>query len=169
VLVVLWAEGDLNTTWQDIEGYVVVGTSDTARFAKGIASFVPSAKNLTAKIDGTFRPLALGLPIAKPTELALDPRGAVLAVGARGKQAANSALASPPAASPLFLLSADYGHMARIAKRTGTIDPQAAVLDAVGLLDAQAAMLGRMTLWSYIEPRGLGFRMRMELKRPDAR
>ena len=146
----------------ELEGFALVSSPSAAALFDLARAAVSQLLPVPFGADGKLHPLPQDqLPLTLPFPLfaGASQRAIVLAAGAQGREAAERALAAPPAPSPLFVLDGDYGRISELSSRLGGGEDD-------GVMAARAKLYGRMRLGLDATERGLELRVAVETKPP---
>ena len=162
-LVALDANMGMSGIPTGIEGYAILGTDDPKRLVN-LANTLGSSMGLEIKTDGKFHRQSLDIPFVPELHVAVKKQVIALAAGGKGLEQVKAALADKRD-SPLIVFAYDYGRiMSMMGDSFGGL-PGGPHADAFQkMAAAQAKMFGLFAMWAYASDRGLGIRIRMDMK-----
>ena len=163
-VVALDAEIGMTGMPMDISAYAVIGAKEPKELVK-FANTVGSTMGLKIEAGGDFKKQDFDLPFVPDLYVAAKKKVLAIAAGTEGLEAVKTALGQK-AASPLFLIAYDYGRIMTMAAKAGeSIGPFGQSDPALQkVTQAQAKMFGLLAMWVYASDRGLGLRVRMDMK-----
>jgi hypothetical protein len=140
-----------------VEGYALLVADDPGALLGELLKAAPIPGLAELPRDGSFHDLTA--PGLGTIQVAVKPRLIAAAAGARGRAAADAAIAGRPGKAPLFLFSYDYGRLMKLllAKMPQSDQPEQALARRI------VEMLGTVALWAHPSDKGLVLAMSMEL------
>jgi hypothetical protein len=145
----------------NVEAYGILATDDPAGLVNMVKKEMSAQGAPDVPADGKFHDVvpAGQVPGLGAIRGAIKPKALVVAVGARGPDAAEAALART-GTSPLIYFSYDYGALLKKIMDAMPSGPGAAERQAISLL---SDMFGASAMWAYPTDHGLAFAISMEL------
>jgi hypothetical protein len=145
-----------------IEGYAIIGTRDPKELVKMVNS-IGAEMGLELKTDGKFHRQNIPVPFVPELHAAVKKNAIAIAGGPKGLAAVQKAL-EQDSQSPLFFVAYDYGRLMSMAGDSLDMLAQAEAPAIRNMTMAQAKMFGLLAMWLYASDRGLGLRVRIDMK-----